>query len=105
GTGEKRTVQLLQAVKQHELIQITADRTMPVDASRPEHTEIGAYDVIAKVAEGGMGTVYKARRRDDGQIVAIKIIPPGAARTPVLMQRFKREFNAARQIDHPNVVK
>jgi serine/threonine protein kinase len=78
---------------------------MPIDASKPELTEIGAYTVLAKVAEGGMGTVYKACRRDDGVIVAIKIIPPTAARTPILMQRFKREFNAARQIDHPNVVK
>src|SRR5262245_44299046 len=78
---------------------------MAIDASKPELTAIGNYDILAKVAEGGMGTVYKARRRDDGLVVAIKIIPPGAARTPVLMQRFKREFNAARQIDHPNVVK
>ncbi len=78
---------------------------MPIDASKPELTEIGSYDILAKVAEGGMGTVYKARRRDDGTVVAIKIIPPGAARTPVLMQRFKREFNAARQLDHPNIVK
>jgi len=78
---------------------------MAIDTSKPELTEIGSYDILAKVAEGGMGTVYKARRRDDGMIVAIKIIPPGAARTPVLMQRFKREFNAARQLDHPNIVK
>lgn len=77
---------------------------MPLE-TKPAMTEIGNYDILAKVAEGGMGTVYKARRRSDGLIVAIKIIPATAARNQVLLQRFKREFNAARQIDHPNVVK
>ena len=77
---------------------------MPLDTT-PAMTEIGNYEILAKVAEGGMGTVYKARRRFDGLIVAIKIIPATAARNQVLLQRFKREFNAARQIDHPNVVK
>jgi serine/threonine protein kinase len=77
---------------------------MPIDMS-PPLTEIGDYEILAKIAEGGMGTVYKGRRRSDGLVVAIKIIPPTAARNPVLMQRFKREFDAAKQIDHPNVVK
>jgi len=45
---------------------------MAIDASKPELTEIGAYDVLAKVAEGGMGTVYKARRREDGLMSPIK---------------------------------
>jgi eukaryotic-like serine/threonine-protein kinase len=78
---------------------------MALDAANSTMTEIGQYEILAKIAEGGMGTVFKARRRDDGMIVAIKIIPPTAARNPVLVQRFKREFNAARQLDHPNVVK
>src|ERR1051326_8558278 len=78
---------------------------MPLDAEKPGLTEIGPYEVLEKIAEGGMGTVYKARRRDGGSAVAIKIIPPTAARSTVLLQRFKREFNDARQIDHPHVVK
>jgi serine/threonine protein kinase len=78
---------------------------MALDAANSTMTEIGQYDVLAKIAEGGMGTVFKARRRPDGLIVAIKVIPRTAARDQVLLQRFKREFNAARQLDHPNVVK
>src|SRR5882724_8791913 len=59
------------------------DRGMPIDMS-PPLTEIGDYEILAKIAEGGMGTVYKGRRRSDGLLVAIKIIPPTAARNPVL---------------------
>jgi eukaryotic-like serine/threonine-protein kinase len=75
---------------------------MPLDTSKPALTEIGNYEILARIAEG---TVYKARRRSDGLITAIKIIPSTAARNQILLQRFKREFNAARQIDHPHVVK
>lgn len=78
---------------------------MPVDPSRPAQQSVGRYDIIEMIAEGGMGTVYKARHRDSGDIVAIKIVPPQAAKNPTLLKRFEREFTAARALDHPNVVK
>jgi len=67
--------------------------------------EIGNYDIVFKIAEGGMGAVYKGRHRETGAEVAIKIIPPETARNPVLLRRFEQEFRAASLIDHPNVVK
>jgi serine/threonine protein kinase len=78
---------------------------MAMDTSRSTLTQIGNYDIVAKIAEGGMGTVYKARRRSDGEIVAIKIVPATTVKHPVLLNRFEREFRAARDLDHPNVVK
>jgi serine/threonine protein kinase len=68
-------------------------------------TQLGNYDVLVKLAEGGMGTVYKAKSRMTGEIVAVKVISPGPARNPVVLQRFEREFAAARVLDHPNVVR
>ncbi len=67
--------------------------------------EIGQYELVEKIAEGGMGAVYKGRHRDSQRIVAIKIIPAETARNPVLLKRFEQEFRAASLIDHPNVVK
>ncbi|HLW67391.1 MAG TPA: serine/threonine-protein kinase [Gemmataceae bacterium] len=77
---------------------------MPAETKQAP-SEIGDYELLAKIAEGGMGTVYKGRRKSDGLTVAIKIVPPQTAKNAVLMQRFKREFDAARQLDHPNIVK
>lgn len=71
----------------------------------PELDAIGNYDLLAKIAEGGMGAVYKGRSRKTGDLVAIKIIPPATAKNTTLLKRFEREFNAASQIDHPHVVK
>jgi serine/threonine protein kinase len=76
---------------------------MPTETPVP--TQLGNYDIVSKIAEGGMGTVYKARNRATGQIVALKVIAPATAKNPVLLQRFEREFLAAKVLDHPNVVK
>lgn len=67
--------------------------------------QVGNYDILTKIAEGGMGAVYKARSRHTGDIVAIKIIPTETARNPLTLKRFEQEFKAASLIDHPNVVK
>jgi len=68
-------------------------------------TALGNYDVLSKIAEGGMGTVYRAKSRVTGDIVAVKVISPGPARNPVVLQRFEREFLAAKVLDHPNIVR
>ena len=68
-------------------------------------TQLGNYDVLAKIAEGGMGTVYKARHRFTGEVVAVKVISPGTNRSQVILQRFEQEFRAAKVLDHPNVVR
>jgi serine/threonine protein kinase len=78
---------------------------MALDAPKQSLQTIGSYDILAKIAEGGMGTVYKGRHRGSGQLVAIKIVPPSAARNPTLLKRFEREFTAARNLDHANIVK
>ena len=77
---------------------------MPADTSA-EPTQLGNYDVVEKIAEGGMGVVYKARSRVTGDLVAVKVISPGPARNPVLLQRFEREFMAAKVLEHPHVVR
>ena len=78
---------------------------MPVDQLRQAMQTIGQYDLIEKVAEGGMGTVYKGCHRLTGAIVAVKVVPPHVAANPVYLKRFEQEYMAARALDHPNVVR
>lgn len=66
---------------------------------------IGNYDLLEKIAEGGMGAIYRGRHRDSGLIVAIKIMPPHMAQNAVLLKRFEQEFRAASRLDHPNIVR
>jgi serine/threonine protein kinase len=78
---------------------------MPLEASRGVLQSVGNYDLLQKIADGGMGSVFKARQRLTGDIVAIKVVPSNLVSNGVLLQRFEQEFRAAGKIDHPNVVR
>jgi serine/threonine protein kinase len=78
---------------------------MTPDTSNLPVQSCGNYDLIEKVAEGGMGAIYKGRHRETGQLVAIKIMPKHMASNKVLLRRFEQEFRAASQLDHPNIVR
>jgi serine/threonine protein kinase len=78
---------------------------MAVDTDKPVLPVVTGYELLEKIADGGMGTVYKARHRASDQLVAVKIVPPHMAANPVLFKRFEQEFRAASLLDHPNIVK
>jgi serine/threonine protein kinase len=78
---------------------------MALDTSKPEMQSIGNYDLIAKLAEGGMGWVYKGKNKQTGEIVAIKIVPAHMARNETLLRRFEQEWVAASKLDHQNIVR
>lgn len=63
------------------------------------------YEVIHLLGEGGMGAVYEVNDRELDRVVALKVIRPGLARNPAVLQRFKRELILARKITHKNVVR
>ena len=78
---------------------------MAVDNLSASMQTIGNYDLVEKIAEGGMGTVYRGRNRATGEIVAVKVVPKHLLSNPVVLKRFEQEYNVARAIDHPNIVK
>jgi eukaryotic-like serine/threonine-protein kinase len=78
---------------------------MALDAAGPALQTVGNYDLVEKIAEGGMGTVYKGRHRLSGAIVAIKVVAAHMAGNQVLLKRFEQEYVAAKQLNHPNIVK
>ncbi len=76
-----------------------------METTKPVLGSVGNYDLVEKIAEGGMGTVYRGRDRTSGQTVAIKIAPAHISKNPVLLKRFETEFKVARDLDHPNIVR
>ncbi|MEE2884264.1 MAG: serine/threonine-protein kinase, partial [Chloroflexota bacterium] len=65
--------------------------------------EIGGYQVIEMVGEGGQGAVYRAQDPSSGQIVAIKVLARSASDGEFL-DRFQREASIMATLRHPNVV-
>ena len=78
---------------------------MGLDTTKAAMQTVGNYDLLEKIAEGGMGAIYKGRQRETGQIVAVKIMPAHTASNPVLLKRFEQEFRAASRLNHPNIVR
>jgi eukaryotic-like serine/threonine-protein kinase len=76
---------------------------MAVGTETPRQS-VGAYELVDRIAEGGMGTVYKARHKDTAQLVAVKVLSPHLAKNSVLVQRFYQEYTAAKTINHANIV-
>ncbi|MFC1628495.1 protein kinase [Gemmatimonadota bacterium] len=64
---------------------------------------IGQYQVIDKIGEGGMGTVYKAEDTSLHRLVAIKTLTSSLADDLEARERFIREAQAASSINHPNI--
>ena len=61
------------------------------------------YEILTEAGHGSMGNVYKARDRETGEIVALKLLKPEIASDQAMMDRFKNELLFARKITHKNV--
>lgn len=62
------------------------------------------YRVVARIAGGGMGEVYRGHDLLLDRSVAIKVLQPTLANDPELVARFRAEARAAARLSHPNVV-
>lgn len=66
--------------------------------------EISGCEILSKVAEGGMGSVYKARHKALNRIVCVKILSPALANDKKAVELFLTEARAIAELDHPNIV-
>src|SRR5690625_2223885 len=64
----------------------------------------GRYEISARIARGGMATVYLAIDRRLDRKVALKVMHPHLAEGADVAARFRREARAAARLTHPGVV-
>ena len=64
---------------------------------------LGPFRIERQVGRGGLGAVYRAVDCRTGATVALKMLPPGTDSSAT--RRLRREFDALRHLDHPNIVR
>ena len=65
----------------------------------------GRYEIQARIGEGGMGVVYKARQISIDRIIALKMLNQQVAGDQTWVQRFYNEAKACSRLQHPNTIR
>jgi serine/threonine-protein kinase len=69
-----------------------------------EGHQVGAYRLLHKIGEGGMGSVYLAEHAMLGRRAAVKMLHPSFSSQPAIVTRFFNEARAATAISDPGIV-
>jgi eukaryotic-like serine/threonine-protein kinase len=73
---------------------------MPLQAGE----QIGPYEIVGPLGQGGMGTVYRARDTRLRRDVALKMLPESSVDDEESLERFQRETHAVAALNHPGIV-
>ncbi len=65
---------------------------------------LGDFELLERIGQGAMGTVFKGRQRSMDRLVAVKVLRPALAGDAAYVERFFREARAAARLSHPNIV-
>jgi serine/threonine protein kinase len=66
--------------------------------------DLGQYQLVAKLGQGGMGAVFKAMHARLRKLVALKILPIERMQNAGALARFEREMQVVGQLNHPHIV-
>lgn len=78
----------------------------PVDAGRLRPgVLVGNYQVIERIGQGGMATVYKVRHRSLDSTHALKVLDPSLGRDEGIRDRFLSEGKIQANLRHPNIIR
>jgi serine/threonine protein kinase len=79
-----------------------AGQVLPRQPGDPRR--LGPYELAGRLGQGGMGVVFLGRDRR-GRLAAVKALRPELAGDPAFAARFRREVDAARRVDSPEVAR
>lgn len=66
--------------------------------------QLAGYEILGKIGDGGMSTVWKARQLSLDRVVAIKTLAPAYLPDEEAWRRFRQEAKAAARLSHPGIV-
>ena len=79
--------------------------TQNINSGTLQGQQFGKYEILAEIARGGMGVVYKVKSPDSQDILALKLLLRVEDASETQLKRFIKEAKTAQKLDHPNIVK
>ncbi len=77
---------------------------LDIDLSDPAHCDFGEYKLLARLGNGGMGVVYRARQLSLDRQVALKLLIAGPWANESFIERLRKEARHAARLAHPHIV-
>lgn len=100
--GLSQSAEIDEGAEESVVPQLMSDQAEP--SVHSEEISICGYQLVRKIGEGGMGSVFEAVQKSLGRTVAIKVLPERLASDRQFVKRFEREAGALSQLRHPNIV-
>ena len=79
-------------------------KSMDDDSMYRPAQQIPGFQILAKLGQGAMATVFKAKQLSLDRAVAIKVLPKRFSENQEFVDRFYREGRAAARLNHSNIV-
>ena len=102
GLEASSSVELAQELQQRG--HLTRFQAKVLLSGRKRRLVLGNYDILKKLGQGGMGSVFKARHRRLGRVVCVKVMNSAGRRSPDMLERFQNEARTVASLSHPNFV-
>ncbi|MCX7806298.1 MAG: serine/threonine protein kinase, partial [Planctomycetota bacterium] len=83
---------------------LTEEQLRDIERKLSRVPVIGNYELMERIGQGGMGTVFRARQISMDRVVALKVLTPRLASNKAFVERFMREARASAKLNHPNVI-
>jgi eukaryotic-like serine/threonine-protein kinase len=87
-----------------QAVQVAKAQTASAAAGASGKVTIPGYELISKIGQGAMGTVYKAKQLSMDRVVAIKVLSSRYSKDRTFVERFLREARAVAKLNHENII-
>ncbi|MEK7866413.1 MAG: protein kinase [Planctomycetota bacterium] len=93
----------VRAVADSLLAALPTDQGATTPKDPPRFSQIGPYHVVRRLARGGMGEVYLAKKPGLEKLHAVKVMLERIDWDPAMRERFLRETRVLARVQHPHV--
>jgi serine/threonine-protein kinase len=87
-----------------QAVQLAKSQVATVASASSSKLNIPGYDLISRIGQGAMGTVFKAKQISMDRVVAIKVLSSKYSKDRIFVERFLREARAVAKLNHENII-